>query len=87
MSSNTIINTENDPKDLEDIKELESSEDKIDNGEINEIIDKSTENGKNKMLNGNEVDVDILPKVGGNSIIINVCSCFNWSYSDADKKK
>ena len=81
MSSNSIINTKNDPKDLEDIKDSEN------NGEINEIIDKSTENGKNKMLNGNEVDVDILPKVGGNSIIINVCSCFNWSYSDADKKK
>lgn len=51
-----------------------------------ENIDKSTENGKNKVLNGNEVDVDILPKVGGNSIVINLCSCFPISYSDSAKK-
>ena len=82
MSSNSIINIENDTKDLEDLENSEK-----DKGKINEIIDKSTENGKNKLLNGNEVDVDILPKVGGNSIVVNVCSCFNWSYSDADKKK
>ena len=41
----------------------------------------------NELLNGNDVDVDILPKVGGNSIIINVCSCFNWSYSVSDKPR
>ena len=51
------------------------------------IIDRSTENGKDKLLNENEVDVDILPKVGGNSIVINICSCFNWNYSDTEKKK
>jgi hypothetical protein len=44
------------------------------------------ENGKNKLLNGNEVDVDILPKVGGNSIVINICSCFPISYSDSSRK-
>ena len=42
---------------------------------------------KNALLNGNDVDVDILPKVGGNSIVINICSCFNWSYSDSDKRR
>lgn len=52
------------------------------NNEKDEIIDRSTENGRNKLLNGNDVNVDILPKVGGNSIIINVCSCFNWNYSN-----
>lgn len=46
----------------------------------------STTNGQNKVLDDNKVNVDILPKVGGNSIIINICSCFNWSYSDSDKK-
>lgn len=45
-----------------------------------------TNNGNNKLLNGNEVDVDILPKVGGNSIVINLCSCFPISYSDSSKK-
>ena len=47
--------------------------------------DEITDN-KNALLNGNDVDVDILPKVGGNSIVINICSCFNWSYSDSDKR-
>jgi hypothetical protein len=48
--------------------------------------DEITDN-KNALLNGNDVDVDILPKVGGNSIVINICSCFNWSYSDSDKRR
>lgn len=49
--------------------------------------DLSTENCKNKILDGNKVDVDILPKVGGNSIVINLCSCFPISYSDSAKRE
>lgn len=51
-----------------------------------EIIDESTENGKNKILDGNDVDVDIEPNVGGNSLVIYLCSCFNFTYSYSDKK-
>lgn len=41
----------------------------------------------NRLLDNNDVDVDILPKVGGNSIIIYVCSCLNLSWSYAGKHK
>lgn len=58
----------------------------ITNNEEKPINISLTENGKNKILDDNNVDVDILPKVGGNSIIINICSCFNWSYSNSNKK-
>ena len=63
-----------------------NEEEKNNNPETDDKINNSTNNGENKLLDDNKVNVDILPKVGGNSIIINICSCFNWSYSDSDKK-
>lgn len=52
-----------------------------------DIIDKQpSDNEKiteNKLLSNNGVEVEILPKVGANSIVINLCSCFPISYSDS----
>lgn len=61
--------------------------DKSSNGKMdkssNEKMDKSLDD--NEILSGNTVGVDILPKVHGNSVIVNLCSCFNVIYSYADK--
>lgn len=51
------------------------------------LKEEKDKNSNNKLLDDNKVDVDILPKVGGNSIVINLCSCCVFTWSDTDKKK
>lgn len=81
-----IQNNDSIPKKVND-ENIKSKKHKYDSKKVNdEIIDESTENGKNKVLDGNDVDVDIEPKVGGNSLVIYLCSCFNFTYSYSDKK-
>lgn len=39
----------------------------------------------NSLLDNNQVDVDILPKVGGNSVVVNICSCCVNSILETDE--
>lgn len=58
---------------------MERSQDENDDNTPNNNLE------DNKLLTGNNVGVDILPKVHRNSVIVNLCSCFNVICSYTDK--